>query len=354
MSKIDRKYDFLNLIDVSNYDYTDKQTNNNNSIAYMLNRSAIMFKYHDLPETIPQTDLENLLQCNGFCVIGKINDNLYALNAGLGGETDVYNHPTKAIVSVPYLNYNSTWDIDKNCIVVKSDSNAIGLIPMYAKYCSIMNECDISLILALVNKRIQSVFSANDDNTYNSAKEYLKQVFDGKQGIISESKLLDSLKVLPATTNSNDVLSEIYNVHISLKKELFNEIGLATYNQDKKERVTNAEIELNSENLYPLVDDMLNNRRIALDKVNKMFGTNITVELNSSWDYRVFNGKSIHDKDIPTEKDDSEVTEEETENNDTVDNETENHDTDTEHDNSDTNNDTDTDSDTEDKEDKTE
>ena len=29
---------------------------------------------------------------------------------------------------------------------------------------------------------------------------------------------------------------------------------------------------------------MLNQRKIALDKVNEMFGTNITVELSSSWE----------------------------------------------------------------------
>jgi hypothetical protein len=36
--------------------------------------------------------------------------------------------------------------------------------------------------------------------------------------------------------------------------------------------------------LHPLIDDMLARRKEALDEVNAMFGTNITVEFNSAWE----------------------------------------------------------------------
>ena len=35
--------------------------------------------------------------------------------------------------------------------------------------------------------------------------------------------------------------------------------------------------------LLPLIDDMLAERKHDMEKVNKMFGLNITVELSSSW-----------------------------------------------------------------------
>lgn len=43
---------------------------------------------------------------------------------------------------------------------------------------------------------------------------------------------------------------------------------------------------MNSGNLYPLVDDMLNSRRVALEKINAMFGTEITVDFASAWTMR--------------------------------------------------------------------
>ena len=61
----------------------------------------------------------------------------------------------------------------------------------------------------------------------------------------------------------------------------------------KRERLTANEVEANTDNLYPLVDDMLKCRRLALAKINEMFGLNIEVQFNSSWDYRLFNGEPI-------------------------------------------------------------
>src|SRR5699024_3616728 len=46
-----------------------------------------------------------------------------------------------------------------------------------------------------------------------------------------------------------------------------------------------------------LVDNMLENRQKSVEKINEKYGTEITVEFNSSWDYRIFNGSSIHNTD---------------------------------------------------------
>ena len=304
---INKQFDFLGLDNNLFYDYMDKRKNIDDMVTYMFNRSNIMFKYHNLPETIPETELEKLLQTNGFAIIGKINNDLYAINGGLGGETDVYNRPTIATVSVPYFNFNDTWDIDKECVVIKNDSNAIGLIPMFVKYCTLMNENEITMMLATVNKRIQNLLSANDDNTIESAKQFLKDVFDGKIGVIAESKLFDSLKVNNSSTNTQVDLKDLFEFEQYLKASMFNEIGLSANFNMKRERLTSAEVETNTDNLYPLVDDMLNNRRIALEKINKMFDTDIEVEFNSSWDYRVFNGASIHNPESEIETTDIDV-----------------------------------------------
>lgn len=328
---INKQFDFLGLDNNLIYNYMDKRKNVADMVTYMFNRSNIMFKYHNLPDSIPETELEKLLQTNGFAIVGKINGDLYAINGGLGGETDVYNRPTIATISVPYFNFNDTWDIDKDCVVIKNDSNAIGLIPMFVKYCTLMNENEITMLLATVNKRIQNLISANDDNTVESAKQFLKDVFDGKTGVIAESKLFDSLKVNNSSTNSQVSLTDLFEFEQYLKASMFNEIGLSANFNMKRERLTSAEVETNTDNLYPLVDDMLNNRKIALEKINTMFDTEIEVEFNSSWDYRVFNGASIHNTETEVEETQLETTDSDVDNNvDSVDNLEDNPETDVE------------------------
>ena len=275
------------------FDITDKKRNVQNNIKYMLNRSNIMFEYDGLPDTIPQKELELLLQCNGYAIFTEINGELYVVNGGLGGEGDVYNNPTIATVSIPFLKYNETLNIDKDCVIIHNDTLDMGLIPMYEKYCTLMNENEITMFLADVNKRMQNMLSANDDNTVASAKQYLDDVLNGKIGVIAEQRLFDSLKVNNTTTNGSVTLTELFEYEQYLKASMFNEIGLSANFNMKRERLTSAEVETNTDNLYPLVDDMLNNRRYALEKINEMYGLNITVQFNSSWDYRVNNGEPI-------------------------------------------------------------
>lgn len=287
-----RKYNYgVDL--ASHYDYKNKQKNLQHHVEYMLNRSNIMFEYKNLPDTIPERELEVLLQTNGFCAFVKINGDFYVVNGGLGGLPDVYNRPTQIVVTVPYLNYNATLDIDKDCVIIPNDSMYMGLLPLYEKYCTILMENEITMILATVNKRVQNLLSANDDNTVESAKQFLKNVFDGELGVIAESQLFDSLKVNNSSANSQVSMKDLFEFQQYTKASLFNEIGLSANFNMKRERLTANEVEANTDNLYPLVDDMLKCRRLALEKINEMFGLNIEVQFNSSWDYRLFNGEPI-------------------------------------------------------------
>ena len=292
MARID-KYNY-GLGYTFNYDYKDKARNVNNLIKYMLNRSNIMFQYHNLPDSIPSREIELLLQTNGFGVFIEVEGKYYIVNGGLGGEPDVYNMPTEAVISIPALKLNKTYKINEDCIVIPNDSMYLGLIPMYAKYCTLMNENEMTMLLATVNKRIQHLLSANDDNTIESAKNFLKKVFDGEIGVIGESKLFESLKVNTTSATSQVSMKDLFEYEQYLKASMYNEIGLSANFNMKRERLSSSEVEANTDNLYPLVDDMLNSRRKGLEKVNEMFGLDIQVEFNSSWDYRLFNGEPVH------------------------------------------------------------
>lgn len=329
MGNID-KYN-MGLEYVTKYDFKNKNKNLNDYITYMLNRSIIMFKYHNLPETMPQREIELLLQTNGWGCVCEIDGNLYALNGGLGGVPNAYNMPTEIIISNPYLKFNKTLTIDTDCVVIPNDSMYVGLLPLYNRYCTMLVENDITMILATVNKRIQNLLSANDDNTVESAKSFLKKVYEGELGVIAESKLFDSLKVNNSSTNAQVSLTDLFEFEQYIKASLYNEIGLSANYNMKRERLTSAEVETNTDNLYPLVDDMINQRRKSVKKINEMFGTNIEVEFNSSWDNRPFNGASIHNveeevngTELETQNDDETTDETETETTDVSEEETTN------------------------------
>ena len=253
-----------------------------------------MFKYHNLPGTIPCYELENLLQKNGFACVAQVEGSLYAFDGGLGGEPDVYYRPTICTVANPALKLTRDFEIDKDCVIVKNDSNMVGLSHTIAKYNTLLAENEITMLIALINSRMNIIFSGADSATKASAEQYLNMIVQGKLGVISDNAFLESLKVQIGSTTRNNVFEDLIRLNQYLKAGLNNAIGLNANSAMKKERLITAEIDVNNTALYPLIDDMLECRRNAIEKINAMFETDISVELNSSWDYRDLNGMSIH------------------------------------------------------------
>lgn len=273
-------YDFTNIY----YDACEKKRNIVDYVRYMLARTQSMFKYNNLPDTIPQRMLELMLQTNGNVCFAKHEDNLYVFTGGLGGVPDEYYRPTIYTVANPALKLSKNFEIDKDCIVMLNDSMLIGLLPMFNRYASQLAENDVSLRVADINTRILSFISSSDDVTTESANKYLKDVEDGKLGVIAENELLEGIKVQPNGTSNNSIITSLIEYEQYLKASWYNELGLnANYNM-KRESINSQEAQLNDDALLPLIDDMLKCRKQALEKVNEMFDTNITVELSSSWE----------------------------------------------------------------------
>ena len=141
--------------------------------------------------------------------------------------------------------------------------------------------------VASINSRMISLISASDDRTLKSSESYIKHILDGDLSVVSEDAFLNGVKVQPYAKATNDTLSKLIEYNQYLKASWFNDIGLnANYNM-KREAINSNESQLNDDMLFPTVDDMLERRKEGIEKVNKMYGTNITVELNSSWRYNV-------------------------------------------------------------------
>lgn len=286
------------------YNYKDKDTNIDNYVRYMLVRTLTMFQYHDLPDTIPQREMEQALQINGHVGIIQHEGNLYALTGSFAGKQDAYGNPTQYLITNPWLPLNKEFTIGEDVVIIYNDDLAIGLMPLLQKYCTLLNENDITMLLSDVNYRIQTLISASDDRTIESAKQYFKKIFDGDLGVISENKVFDSMKINNAASVPH--MKELFEYHQYLRAGLFNEIGLNANFNMKRERLTAGEVEMNSESLYPFIDNMMMCRESALDEVNELFGTDISVEFNSSWDYRLNNGEPLETAALKNTNEDTE------------------------------------------------
>ena len=274
--------------------------------ADMLNKSLTMFEWKNLPDTLPAVEIEKQLQTNGYSIIAKVQGNIYAFQGGFSGQ-DPYNQPTKAIVNNPSLNYNGTFTINDDCVIIKNDDMQQGLMHIYNKYGMLLIENQITMLMTDYNYRMPFTISSKDDTTTQSAREYLQKVIDGSLGVIGEAKLFDALKVTPTNNKGVNSFADLYGYQQFIEAQLNNTIGLATNNNMKRERLTTNEIEVNKNASYPLIDNMLRNRKQAVEKINKMFDLDIEVEFSSIWNGTNEDDNNGNNGDIPINLDDTTI-----------------------------------------------
>ena len=263
-------------------------------ICYFLDRLQSMFKWEGLPDTIPQKWLESYLLTDGQCAVINTSKGLFATNGGMGADPNEYYIPTKYIVTNPWLPEGSTagkqytiYGEEQNAVLVRNDTYTVGLMPLLLKYCTQMVENDITMSIADIWARASAAFSAADDQTKESAELWLKRLRKGELGVIGEAPFLagnqnESLRTNPIGTVAG-TLTDLIEYHQYLKAGLYNDIGLNSNYNMKREAIMSNETKLNDDALHPLIDTMLACRKEAAEEINRLFGTEISVEFNSAW-----------------------------------------------------------------------
>ena len=262
----------------------DKDRNVNNFIDTMFCKTNEMFTWKNLPETVPQAELEYLLQSNGTMFFTKVGNDFYALLGTLGGQINAYYEPTKYTVANVALNLSKMYDIEKDGVLIRNDLRCNGLIPILSKYACMLTDCEISLNTMSILMRVMFLISASDDKTKKSAEEFMNKILNGNYSIIADSQFFDGIKAQGMTQSFSQLIPQMIELTQYIKASALNEIGLnANYNM-KKERITEQEYTLNIDALMPFAENMLNCRKKAVEKINKMYGLNIEVSLNSVWE----------------------------------------------------------------------
>ena len=266
------------------YDYKNKALNIRLLNNYMLAKTVSMFEYSGLPETLPASELEKLIQKNGFAFVTKANDgNIYAFDGSIGGECDAYGNGKNFIIANPHLNFNKTCDIEKDGVLFQNDDLRLGLMPIFERGNTFLVENDINMMLWGYNSRTQKLISAPDDRTKESADQYLKKIIDGDISVVSENAMFEGVKVQGSQNSAGASVQQMIEFTQYLKATMLNEVGISSNFNMKRERLISSELDATEDSLFPLVYNMMQQRIAAVEKLNKMFGLSVTVDFGSIW-----------------------------------------------------------------------
>lgn len=279
-------------------DILDKDLSIFNYVQYMFDRTNTMFRYKNLPDTIPEYILEYMLQIYGSVAILEHEGNLYAIRCHFGGPPDPYYRPTQAVVANPALNITKTfrivnnfppfekvtWDEMPPCVRFLNDSQIQGLLPLFSRYATQMAENDVSIRSAQINLRQQTIIAADTGPEIESANLYLRSLEDGRLASIQKRPFTDGIKLMNASQGQSNSVIQLIELQQYLKASWYNEIGLNSNFNMKRQYMSADEVNSSADIMLPLIDNMFDSRKIAIEEINKEFGTNISVEKDSAWE----------------------------------------------------------------------
>lgn len=279
----------------------DVESNYQYYVGLLLNRVVNLFDWHDLPETVDKQYLCSLLFLTGKATFFKSNDTLYIADCAIGGELDEYYFPKYAILANPVLGsknllintdcaivYTSTADKINNNVRV-GDVGYMASCPTYGlitKTAELLADCMSSINIAQKNTRASFVVTAPTDNVRVQMDMLLQHMYNGEPyTTVTDSAFADNrVTVSPLTTTvGNSTLRELRETQQYYLSQFYHAIGVDSNSNFKRERLTTAELDSESEPLQINIIDMINSVKEGIDRVNRMFGTSITVELNAQW-----------------------------------------------------------------------
>lgn len=266
-----------------------------NYVNYMLTKTNEIFIYENLPQEIDIKRLEYFLQKNGFVFFTK--DSNYHFYNGSLFDFDIYEKPLK-INAILENRSVKTFDLEKDGVLIANDFLYQGLEKIFNKYGVMLNECEITLYLSSIMNRIQYIINANDDKTKKNADIFIDKIYNGEFSIIGSNAFFDGVEVKGLSNNQNHTQQNIELTQY-IRSMAFNEIGLNSNFNMKRERLNTTELTLNEKTLKPFIESMYQSRLQAVEKINQMYGLNITVTMSNLWDS--FGGDSGTNEDAETD-----------------------------------------------------
>lgn len=279
----------------------DVESNYRYYVGLLLNRVVNLFEWDNLPETVDKQYLCSLLFLTGKATFFKKDDKLYVADCAIGGELDEYYFPKYAILANPVLGSKNLL-IDTDCAIVYTstadkinnnvrmgDVGYMASCPTYGlitKTAELLADCMSSINIAQKNTRASFVVTAPTDNVRVQMDMLLKRMYDGEPyTTVTDSAFADNrVTVSPLTTTvGNTTLRELRETQQYYLSQFYHAIGVDSNSNFKRERLTTAELDSESEPLQINTIDMISSVKEGIERVNKMFGSHITVELSPQW-----------------------------------------------------------------------
>lgn len=262
--------------------------NNATYIQYfnrLVELSVSVFEWQGLPKTVDPRYLELHLFQNGSMVYfrDEVMGDL-CLDCIANGQFDVYGNPISRRAYSSYNQYQKTLNESDSVIIWNNYLRQPSTldVKMFAKRLYNLDR----IIDVNANAQKTPVLVQGTEKQRLTLVNLYKE-FDGNAPFIFGDKNLDLNSLRAISTNAPYVADKLYQLKTQIWNEALTYLGISNMNVQKKERMITDEVQRNQGGTIASRYSRLEARREAVDKINRMFGTDISVDYRE--DFQITN-----------------------------------------------------------------
>jgi hypothetical protein len=238
-------------------------------------------EWKNLPDTVDARFLELTLFEDGAGVYfnDDVLGNLF-LQATLDGRLNVYREPIKTKAHA--VNGYSKYLNETNSVIIHNNmlhTNSVKACKMFAmRLANIDRTIDVN-----INAQKTPVLIKSGENERLSMVN-LYQQYDGGMPFIFGSDQLNTDNITALRTDAPFVAPQLYELKTNIWNEALTYLGISNVNITKRERLVSDEVNRSQGGSIASKFSRLHERQVAVEKINKMFGTNISVNYREELD----------------------------------------------------------------------
>lgn len=211
----------------------------------------------------------DVLFMEGHITITDSAMGIVALRSGLTG-IGIYNQPTKAIIANPVLgNFERTIDVD--CAVIKLQFDYQGVGWMINRYSTLLAMCDSGIAVNLMNTKAAYVFGATSKAQAESYKKMYDDITQGKPAVFVNGDSINKENMFTMPAKENFISDDIQLLKRKIINEFLTDIGINNTNLDKRERLTDDEVNANNEEVRFNIMHWYDNIQDGIRRANRLF-----------------------------------------------------------------------------------
>lgn len=266
---------------------------------YLLQQLFSVYEF-DLPEGWDPDYFRYTLFVMGYTIVFNTDKFGVINNHGCIYGRNVYYRPTMAIVSNPLIRKPLNMEINKDCALIKMAPDYRGAYDVVSTFSDLLAVIIESLGVNVINSKLSYVFAADNKGMAESMKNLYDNVAGGQPATVVGKNLFDAdgnprWLLFDQDVKNHFVGKELLECMQTVKAMFMSYIGINTVSFEKKERLTNQEVNANNEETQAICQVWLESMQESIDNVNDMFDLNIKVRLRKPQEVPNVSNKTVSD-----------------------------------------------------------